>query len=61
MNDNLEKISRVLVTILYLFAILFLIYGFVKVYQGENAVVYFLLAGCFAIVLTGKKIWDKKR
>jgi len=61
MNDNLEKISRVLVTILYLFAILFLIYGFVKVYQGENAVVYFLLAGCFAIVSTGKKIWDKKR
>ena len=61
MYNNLEKLSRILSTILYFIAFLFIIYGFVKVYQGEDAIVYFLLGGCFAIISTGKELWNKKK
>ncbi|MBQ8278548.1 MAG: hypothetical protein IJZ23_01785 [Roseburia sp.] len=60
MDNKLERLSVILSTILCFFAIIFVIYGLVKVYQGENAITYFLLAGCFGIISAGKKIWDKK-
>ncbi len=60
MHHRLKKITAVLSTVLSLISLLFLLYGFVKVYQGETALVYFLLAGCFGIISTGKKIWDKR-
>lgn len=61
MDNKLERLSVILSTILYFFAIMFVIYGLVKVYQGENAITYFLLAGCFGIISAGKKIWNKER
>lgn len=61
MYNKLEKLSVILSTILYGIAFLFVLYGFIKMYQGEDAIVYFLLGGCFGIISTGKKIWDKKR
>lgn len=61
MYNKLERLSVILSTILYLIAFLFVIYGLVKLYQGEDAIVYFLLGGCFGIISTGKKIWDNKR
>ena len=61
MYNKLERLSAILSTILYFIAVLFVIYGLAKVYQGEEAIAYFLLAGCFGIISTGKKIWNKKR
>jgi len=60
MHHPFEKLTTILTIVLYLFALLFFLYGFIKVYQGENALVYFLLGGCFGIISTGKKIWDKR-
>ena len=60
MENKLERLSVILSTILVFFAIMFVIYGLVKVYQGENAIAYFILSGCFGIISGGKKIWDKK-
>ena len=60
MHHPFEKLTTILTIVLYFFALLFFLYGFIKVYQGENALVYFLLGGCFGIISTGKKIWDKR-
>lgn len=61
MYNSLERLSEILSTILYFIAFLFIIYGLIKVYQGDDAIVYFLLGGCFGIISTGKKIWDRKK
>ncbi len=61
MYNKLERLSAILSTILYFIAVLFVIYGLAKAYQGEDAIAYFLLGGCFGIISTGKKIWNKKR
>jgi len=61
MFHKIERLNVLLSTVLYGIALLFVIYGFVKIYLGEDAIVYFLLGGCFGIISTGKKIWDKKR
>lgn len=61
MYNNLARLSKILSTILYFIAFLFIIYGLIKVYQGEDAIVYFLLGGCFGIISTGKKMWDRKK
>ncbi|MBQ8314652.1 MAG: hypothetical protein IJX95_02775 [Lachnospiraceae bacterium] len=60
MHHPFEKLTTILTIVLYLIALLFILYGFVKVYRGEPALVYFLLGGCFCIISTGKKIWDKR-
>lgn len=61
MNNNLAGISKILSTILYFIAFLFIVYGLIELYQGEDAIVYFLLGGCFGIISTGKKMWDRKK
>jgi len=60
MHHPFEKLTTILTTVLYFIALLFILYGFVKVSQGEHALVYFLLGGCFCIISTGKKVWDKR-
>ena len=61
MFHKIERLNVFLCTVLYGMALLFVAYGFVKIYRGEDAIAYFLLGGCFAIISTGKKIWDKKK
>ena len=41
---------------------LFIYYIWVdKSVQGDDASAYFLLGGCFAIISTGKELWNKKK
>lgn len=61
MYNNLARLSKILSTILYFIAFFFIIYGLIKVYQGEDAIAYFLLGGCFGIISTGKKMWSRKK
>lgn len=60
MHHRFERLTAILATVLYLIALLFIVYGFVKVSRGENALVYFLLGGCFGIISARKKGWDKR-
>lgn len=60
MYHKFQKVSSVLCTVLYLIALLFILYGFVRLYRGETALIYFLLGGCFGLLSAGKKVWDKK-
>lgn len=60
MYHKFQKASSVLCTILYFMAFLFFLSGFIKVYQRESFLVYFLLGGCFLLISSGKKLWDKR-
>ena len=61
MYNSLERLNKILSMILCFIAFLFIICGLIKVYQGDDAIGYFLLGGCFRIISTGKKIWDRKK
>ena len=55
-----EKLSQIGGLVLRAFIVLFVVYGFTKAFQGENATVYFLLALFFSIIAGGKEIYNRK-
>ena len=61
MYNSLERLNKILSMILCFIAFLFIICGLIKVYQGDDAIGYFLLGGCFGIISTGKKYGIEKR
>lgn len=60
MRKKAEKLSSILNVILYGFSSLFILNGFIRLFQNENAIGNFILAGFFLIISGSIRRLDEK-